>query len=116
MEIQLTEFENAAFVVFVALLNRAILYYKLNLYTFLTQVRIKQSFIFINPTGMFDFYFWYCFLIKVDENMKRAHERDAVKTQKFYFKLPKLANSNFFQCTTSARPKAERHTSSQLNL
>lgn len=68
MEIQLTEFENAAFVVFVALLNRAIIYFKLNLYTFLSQV---------------------------DINMERAHMRDAVNTQKFHFKLPKLPDTDY---------------------
>lgn len=68
MEIQLTEFENAAYVVFVALLNRAILYFKLNLYTYLTQV---------------------------DENMVRAHQRDAINTQTFFFKLPKMPNNDY---------------------
>jgi len=68
MEIQLTEFENAAFVTFIALLNRAILSFKLNLY-----ISLKQ----------------------VDENMRRAHTRDAVNTQKFFFKLPKLPKSEY---------------------
>ena len=38
MEIQLTDFENAAFVVFVVLLTRAILSFKLNLYIPITKV------------------------------------------------------------------------------
>jgi len=63
MEIQLTEFENAAFVNFVTLLNRAILHFKLNLYIKLSQV---------------------------DINMKRAHSRNAYLSEKFFFKLPKL--------------------------
>jgi len=63
MEIQLTDFENAAYVVFIALLNRSILSFRLNLYTFLSQV---------------------------DVNMKRAQQFDAVNTQKFWFKLPKI--------------------------
>ncbi|KAF0311925.1 Glutamate--cysteine ligase [Amphibalanus amphitrite] len=49
-EVQLTDFENAAFVCFVVLLTRVILSYKLN---------------FLIPIS------------KVDENMKRAHRKDA---------------------------------------
>lgn len=48
MEIQLTDFENAAFAVFVALVSRAILFFHLNLYM---------------PIS------------KVDDNMQRAHAR-----------------------------------------
>jgi len=59
IEAQLTEFENAAFAVFVILLTRALSDSNLNLYLPLS---------------------------KVDENMKRAHQRDAVKQQKFYFR------------------------------
>ncbi|KAI9203672.1 glutamate-cysteine ligase-domain-containing protein [Polychytrium aggregatum] len=59
MEIQLTDFENAAFSVFVVLLTRAILSYDLNFYIPLSQV---------------------------DENMKKAHSRAAVTEQKFWFR------------------------------
>ncbi|XP_041360661.1 glutamate--cysteine ligase catalytic subunit-like isoform X2 [Gigantopelta aegis] len=59
MDCQLTDFENAAYVVFIVLLTRAILTFKLN---------------FVIPIS------------KVDENMKTAHERDAVRKGKFYFK------------------------------
>ncbi|KAK7692337.1 hypothetical protein QCA50_003962 [Cerrena zonata] len=59
MEVQPTDFENAAFAVFVVLLSRAILKYSMNLYI---------------PIS------------KVDENMARAQRRDAVHTQKFYFR------------------------------
>lgn len=57
-EVQLTDFENAAYVVFVVLLTRVILSYQLN---------------FIIPVS------------KVDENMKEAQKRDAVKSGKFWF-------------------------------
>jgi glutamate--cysteine ligase catalytic subunit len=57
--VQLTDFENAAFVVFIVLVTRVILAFDLNLYVPLS---------------------------KVDENMKRAHARDAVHTQKFAFR------------------------------
>ncbi|CAL1706490.1 unnamed protein product [Somion occarium] len=59
MEVQPTDFENAAFAVFVVLLSRAILNYNMNLYI---------------PIS------------KVDENMARAQRRDAIHTQKFYFR------------------------------
>jgi glutamate--cysteine ligase catalytic subunit len=58
MEVQLTDFENAAFTVFIVLVSRVILYFDLNLY---------------QP------------LSKVDENMKRAQTRDALLAQKFWF-------------------------------
>ncbi|KAK3301246.1 glutamate-cysteine ligase-domain-containing protein [Chaetomium fimeti] len=59
MEIQITDFENAAFSVFMVLVTRAILSYNLNFY-----IPIK----------------------KVDENMETAHARDAVLARKFYFR------------------------------
>ena len=59
MEISMTDFENAAFTVFVVLVTRVILAFDLDM---------------LLP------------LSKVDENMKRAHKRAAVATQKFYFR------------------------------
>ncbi|CEH18307.1 glutamate-cysteine ligase catalytic subunit [Ceraceosorus bombacis] len=59
MEVQVTDFENAAFSIFIVLLTRAILSFHLN---------------------------FYMPISKVDVNMKRAHIRDAVNTQKFYFR------------------------------
>lgn len=59
MEVQLTDFENAAFTVFTALVTRVILSFDLSLYIPLS---------------------------KVDENMRRAHIRDSVRTQKFFFR------------------------------
>ncbi|KIK91183.1 hypothetical protein PAXRUDRAFT_831052 [Paxillus rubicundulus Ve08.2h10] len=59
MEVQLTDFENAAFAVFVVLLSRAILAFGLN---------------------------FYIPISKVDENMGRAQKRDAVRTEKFIFR------------------------------
>uniref|UniRef100_A0A8C4X1B7 Glutamate--cysteine ligase n=1 Tax=Eptatretus burgeri TaxID=7764 RepID=A0A8C4X1B7_EPTBU len=58
-EVQLTDFENSAYVVFVVLLTRVILSYNLN---------------FLIP------------LSKVDENLKSAQKRDAVRQSKFYFR------------------------------
>ncbi|KAI0633570.1 glutamate-cysteine ligase catalytic subunit [Trametes polyzona] len=59
MEVQLTDFENAAFSIFIVLLSRAILHFNLNTYI---------------PIS------------KVDENMARAQRRDAVHSEKFYFR------------------------------
>ena len=59
MEVQLTDFENAAFTVFVALISRAILFFSLNFYT---------------PIS------------RVDDNLARAHTRDAIHTQKFHWR------------------------------
>lgn len=59
MEIQVTDFENAAFSVFMVLVTRAILSFDLNFY-----IPIK----------------------KVDENMERAHNVDSVLKDKFYFR------------------------------
>ncbi|KAF2838395.1 GCS-domain-containing protein [Patellaria atrata CBS 101060] len=59
MEIQITDFENAAFSIFIVLITRAILSFDLN---------------------------FYIPIVRVSENMETAHVRDAVNTQKFYFR------------------------------
>ncbi|CAK9059419.1 Glutamate--cysteine ligase (Gamma-ECS) (GCS) (Gamma-glutamylcysteine synthetase) [Durusdinium trenchii] len=59
MEIQLTDFENAAFTAFMVLIARAIVVFNLD---FLTALSL------------------------VDANMARAHTEDAVRTQKFWFR------------------------------
>lgn len=74
MEIMLTDFENAAFTVFVGLVCRAILFYKLELYI---------------PIS------------KVDENMKRAEKRNALLEQKFWFTnhaMPNQDRLSVFHC------------------
>eukprot|EP00049_Salpingoeca_infusionum_P025962 m.22897 g.22897 ORF g.22897 m.22897 type:complete len:629 (+) comp8430_c0_seq3:84-1970(+) len=58
-EVQITDFENAAFTVFVVLLTRVILSFHLNLYMPLSQV---------------------------DENMSRAQQRDAARATRFWFR------------------------------
>jgi len=70
MEIQITDFENAAFSIFVVLITRAILSFDLNFY-----IPIQR----------------------VTENMERAHARDAVLHQKFWFRknpFPSRSQSN----------------------
>ena len=68
MDLQITDFENAAYVVFIVLLTRVILTYKLNL---------------LIP------------LSKVDENMKKeAEKRDAVHSCKFWFRKDIITQSS----------------------
>ncbi|CCA66352.1 probable gamma-glutamylcysteine synthetase [Serendipita indica DSM 11827] len=59
MEVQVTDFENAAFSIFIVLLSRAILTFGLN---------------------------FYIPLSKVDENMERAQRRDAARKARFWFR------------------------------
>ena len=59
MEMQLTDFENSAFTVFIVLLTRVILTFDLNLYIPLS---------------------------RVDANMQRAHSRNAAANGKFFFR------------------------------
>ena len=59
MEVQITDFENAAFSIFVILLTKTILHFDLSLYI---------------P------------IAKIDENMEIAHTRDAVVNQNFFFR------------------------------
>jgi glutamate--cysteine ligase catalytic subunit len=59
MELQLTDFENAAFTAFTVLLTRVILTFDLNLYIPLS---------------------------RVDANMQRAHSRNASAKGKFFFR------------------------------
>lgn len=59
MEIQITDFENAAFSVFIVLITRAILSFDLN---------------------------FYIPIARVTENMETAHRRDAVLNDKFWFR------------------------------
>ncbi|OWK13132.1 GCLC [Cervus elaphus hippelaphus] len=88
LEVQLTDFENSAYVVFVVLLTRVILSYKLD---------------FLIP------------LSKVDENMKVAQKRDAVLQGLFYFRkdICKGGNAVVDGCgkaAGSAEPAAEEYT------
>ena len=59
LDIQLTDFENAAFIVLIGLLVNLSNHYDVN---------------FIMPISM------------IDENMDRAHKRDAILNEKFWFK------------------------------
>jgi glutamate--cysteine ligase catalytic subunit len=75
MEIQITDFENAAFAVFIVLVTRVILSFGLD---------------------------FYIPISKVEEGMKRAHKRDAVLREKFWFRR------NVFPAGRKSRPGTPR--------
>ncbi|XP_053358106.1 glutamate--cysteine ligase catalytic subunit-like isoform X2 [Clarias gariepinus] len=75
MEVQLTDFENAAYVVFVILLTRVMLSYKLD---------------FLIP------------LSKVDDNIKVAQKRNAVQEGLFYFRKDIFKGTEFLYDNTAS--------------
>lgn len=91
MEIQITDFENAAFSIFIVLITRAILSYDLNFY-----IPIQR----------------------VTENMETAHIRDAVSSQKFWFRKDPFssrpARSTNGNASGTATPLATSRPSSPL--
>jgi glutamate--cysteine ligase catalytic subunit len=85
MEIQMTDFENAAFSIFLVLITRAILSFDLNFYV---------------P------------IARVTENMETAHKRDAVLNEKFWFrKNPFLRKSSSKVNGTSSPASGSRPVS-----
>ncbi|KAK4533628.1 hypothetical protein CCYA_CCYA18G4510 [Cyanidiococcus yangmingshanensis] len=72
MELQITDFENAAFTVFMVLLSRCILAFGMNLYI---------------PIS------------KIDENLAKAHQRDAVLQGKFWFRKHIFAREAELSCS-----------------
>lgn len=78
MEVQITDFENAAFAVFVVLLSRAILYFNLNFYIPISKVWYL-SLDLEHPYS-------YRKTPQVDQNMQTAQKRDAARSEKFYFR------------------------------
>lgn len=81
MEIQITDFENAALSVFMVLITRAILSFDLNFYMPIT---------------------------RVTENMETAHDRDAVNSSKFWFRKnpfpPRVAHAGHQREASGSRP------------
>lgn len=70
MEVQLSDFENAAYSIFINLLTRVIIFYNLN---------------------------FYIPISKVDENMNIAHHRSSVLTEKFWFRKNILPINSYFK-------------------
>ncbi|KAH8552130.1 glutamate-cysteine ligase-domain-containing protein [Umbelopsis sp. PMI_123] len=86
MEIQITDFENTAFAIFIVLLTRAILSFGLN---------------------------FYIPISKVDENMKKAHKRGAVLNEKFYFRKNVFTKQQ--PLSRQPSPSSSTSTSSRKN-
>jgi glutamate--cysteine ligase catalytic subunit len=80
MEIQITDFENAAFSIFIVLITRAILSFNLNFYIPIT---------------------------RVSENMETAHIRDAVASQKFWFRKDPFSSPSTKSNGTGSSTPAE---------
>ena len=78
MEVQMTDFENAAFVIFIMLLSRTILHFNLN---------------FHMPISM------------IDENMEKANRRDAINREHFRFRAHPLLGSKLTPSVTKASPE-----------
>jgi glutamate--cysteine ligase catalytic subunit len=90
MEVQMTDFENAAFAIFIVLLSRAILSFNLNFYIPISKVELNNSL----HKSIYEQIF---FCLQVDENMTRAQQRDAVASSNFYFRsnvFPSLGSSS----------------------
>ncbi|ORY03394.1 GCS-domain-containing protein [Basidiobolus meristosporus CBS 931.73] len=87
MEIQLTDFENAAFAIFIVLLTRAILSFGLN---------------------------FYIPISKVDENMKTAHKRGAAREHKFYFRKHVFQDDSQNEASTNVENEYELMTINEI--
>jgi len=82
MEIQMTDFENAAFTVLIVLLSRVLLALKLNCYI---------------PIS------------KLEENMRIAHKKDAVLKEKFYFRKS-IFPKEIVESTSQTSTYSDSHT------
>ncbi|KAI4225398.1 MAG: hypothetical protein L6R36_003940 [Xanthoria steineri] len=78
MEVQMTDFENAAFAVFMMLLSRTILHFDLNLYMPISTV---------------------------DENMEKAHGPDSINHQRFNFRANPLLGSRLHPTEVISGPE-----------
>lgn len=83
MEIQITDFENAAFSIFIVLVTRAILSFDLNFY-----VPIPRT----------------------TENMETAHERDAVMRSKFWFRKDPFPQTSSQPSPAASGQTTPQHT------
>ena len=81
MEAQFTDFESAAFVIFIVLCTQTIESDDLNFYMPLSKVIFRPVLNLI--------------AVQVDENMQTAHKRDAVLNEKFWFRTNVVVSSKF---------------------
>ncbi|KAL8778718.1 MAG: hypothetical protein Q9213_007271 [Squamulea squamosa] len=89
MEVQMTDFENAAFAIFIMLLSRTILYFDLNLHM---------------PISM------------IDENMENAHTRDAVNCERFHLRSDPLSGAKPTSASTAVEPRVDNTPNSQDSI
>ena len=81
-ELQFTDFENAAVVCFIVLITRSA-----NILSFhLIEIRKGRATFYICRVILSFNYNMLIPISKVDENMKRSQVRDAITTQKFFFR------------------------------
>lgn len=102
MEVQITDFENAAFSVFIVLLSRAILRLGLNFYIPISKVSDNAE----------DKVYILKISHQVDENMNRAQKRDAVHQQKFHFRrdvFPAGHSKDFPYTEPTPAPSGDMH-------
>ena len=93
-QVQVTEFENAAFAVFIVLLTRTILSFKLNFLVPISKVRHIHLFVILP-------------YIQMEENMKRSITRDAVHREFFYFRKTIFSDSMEDEQETSTHDDKE---------
>jgi len=79
----MTDFENAAFAVFIVLLSRAIMSMNINLYIPISKACICHSLVITIHVMKLILVGWGR---QVDQNMHRAQQRDAVNQARFYFR------------------------------
>jgi glutamate--cysteine ligase catalytic subunit len=77
MEVQMTDFENAAFSIFIVLLSRAILTFGLNFYIPVSKVSWPWL---MSP------FIGRSYELQVDDNMERAQKRGSSRNTKFWFR------------------------------
>lgn len=99
MEVQMTDFENAAFSIFIVLLSRAILSFDLGFYMPISQVRymslLPELSYKVSEADR-----------QVDENMQKAQQRDAARLNKYAFRRAVFPNNtpHFGSYDISSRP------------
>jgi len=101
----MTDFENAAFSVFVMLLSRAILKFNLNFYIPISKVTIKTTQILVI----------HILSAQVDENMQRAQLRNASSSSKFYFRKNTLPPAHRSLTSSTASSSGTNSPTSSSN-
>jgi glutamate--cysteine ligase catalytic subunit len=114
MEVQPTDFENAAFSAFIVLLTRAILAFNINFYMPISKVGGNNAPLAFSKK--FGLNLWQ----QVDVNMQRAQKRDAAQSERFFFRKnifapssdgsisPSIASSSGASSPVDGAPRREK--------